>query len=554
MEPLELPQSCGSDPAPWWISNLPDNSMHRLASSLVATGLLPLISAHASAQLQFSNQTTEAGLLAPNTHTLVHDDLPGDTMFPTIVAGACVGDFNNDGYPDIYQAAGGLRRDKLFINNGDGTFTDRAGEWGIAVGHQGSAPSVGDFNGDGFLDIFVASHGPTFSPAPGFHRLYRNNGGTSFTEVGTLAKVNFSSPTLCDGFGTAAGDYDLDGDLDLFITGWRQDPNPSMGNRLFRNRGNGTFTDVTDEAGVGDLDMRGFAPTFADMDGDRYPELLVVSDFGTSRYFKNNGDGTFTDLTVVSGTGLDANGMGSAVGDVNGDGLLDWYATSIYELPEDPLKDGNKLYINQGNHQYTEVAASAGIDDGGWGWGTVMVDFDHDGDLDIAETNGWPRVPWIGEQSYLFLNDGTGLSYTEVALPLGIDHAVQGRACLNLDYDLDGDQDLIFTANRGLLQLFRNDLPQSPDTAYLRLTFDTSANSDLAPRGFGTKVRVDAGGESYWRVLDGGCHFMGTSELAVHFGLGSATEIDTLEVFWADGTTKVLTDVAINQNLVITAD
>ena len=245
--------------------------------------------------------------------------------------------------------------------------------------------------------------------------------------------------------------------------------------------------------------------------------------------------------------------MGSAVGDVNGDGLLDWYATSIYELPEDPSQIGNKLYINQGGHRYTQVALSAGIDDGGWGWGTVMVDFDHDGDLDIAETNGWPRDPWLAEQSYLWLNDGTGLSYKESAFSLGLDHVAQGRACLNLDYDLDGDQDLVFAANRGPLQLYRNDLPQSADSAYLRLTFDTSAVAALAPRGFGTRVRVDAGGASYWRVLDGGCHFMGTSELALHIGLGSATQIDIIEVFWADGSTEVLSDQAINQNLVIVA-
>jgi hypothetical protein len=164
------------------------------------------------------------------------------------------------------------------------------------------------------------------------------------------------------------------------------------------------------------------------MNGDRYPELLIAADFGTSRYYKNNGNGTFSNFTGPSGTGLDGNGMGQAVGDVDNNGLFDWYVTSIHSInsgqPGVP-GTGNMLYMNQGNHTFVETSIACGVNDGGWGWGTVAVDLNHDGWLDLVETNGWyepngyNQYEWLNEPSYVFLNKGNG-TFTECAQDLNL--------------------------------------------------------------------------------------------------------------------------------------
>ena len=471
-----------------------------------------------------------------------------------MLAGGACGDFDGDGWQDLFVLGGGAEPDRLYLNGRDGTFVDNAAAWGVAEHHHGSGVAVGDFDADGRLDLFVTSFGPASSfLTNGAHRLYRNT-GSGFEDVADTAGVA-TSDTVPNGFGASFGDYDLDGDLDLFVAGWFT--NGDGGNRLFRNEGNGTFSDVTVEAGILDVEVHGFAPRFVDTDGDRYPEILLAADFETSRYWRNDGDGTFTDITAASGTGLDCNGMGATIGDFDNDGRVDWYVTNIYV---ENSGCGNRLYMNETSHQFAEVSGVAGIEDGAWGWGTVAVDFDHDGWMDLAEVNGFQddsfNEIWSNQPARLWLNAGDG-SFGEQAARCELTHTGQGRGLLNFDYDNDGDQDLvIFSAPAPTeatvpLQLHRNDYDGGGH--WLRLLFDTSANPRLAPNGFGTRVSASAGASAQHRYLDGGSNYLSQSELAVHFGLGSAASVDELLVEWADGQVTVMQDVDADQTMTIVA-
>ncbi|KAA3606068.1 MAG: CRTAC1 family protein [Planctomycetota bacterium] len=501
----------------------------------LALGLLCAVSSPLLAQASFSDQTIPAGV------AMTHMEDPA-LMANPMIAGGAAGDFNRDGWPDLYVIGGGGTPDRLFLNNGDGTFRDEAAAWGLSELHHGSGCSAADFNNDGWLDIYVTSFGPAGQPRQtGQHRLYRNNGNGSFSNVAAAAGVHETTQGMPDGYGSAWGDYDLDGDLDLFVTGWEF---TNGGNRLFQNNGDETFTDVTSAAGVFSLSMKGFAPTFADMDGDLYPELIAIADAGTSRYYINNGDGTFTRLQPnPSGFGS-LNGMGVAIGDLNDDGLLDFYGTSVYWGPG----SGNMVWFNQGDHVYLQDSQNAGVDDGGWGWAPVFLDCNRDGMLDIAETNGWATPPFDVYPSKLFVNQGDG-TFSESSQSAGLHHDYQGRGMLNFDYDLDGDQDLVIFANQDDLKLFRNDCPASNGNT-LRVTLDTSAHSGLAADGIGTRLKaVFASGQQQIRYMDSRTSYLSQSELAVEFGVGLASQVDELWVQWADGSLTVLGPVAANQSL-----
>lgn len=508
----------------------------RISLASVFAACLFLLGAPAFAQTQFVDVTSQCGL------TFTHTMASGHPMGP-MVGGATVGDFNNDGWPDLFVLSGGTTPDKLFINAGNGTFSDQAVAWGLTSLHYGSGACVGDYDRDGWMDLYVTSFGAVGNPGPGQNKLYRNNGNGTFSDVAAAAGVAHAS-RAGDQFGACFGDYDRDGWLDLFVCSYGPG---TKGNRLFRNNQNGTFSDVTREAGISAGDASGFVPTFADMDGDRWPELLLIADHGSSEYYVNNGDGTFTDSTATVQHLTEPNAMGLCIADADGDLDLDFYVSDAWYATIGV--GGNRLFLNQGGHNYLDLGQARGCHDDGWGWGVVDLDFDNDGWVDLGATNGW-FGQWAGYPSRMFHNLGAGY-FQDVAAATGFVYSEQGRSILRLDFDRDGDEDVVLSASGGPLKAFRNDL--SNGNAWLTVALDSSANPALAPHGYGARILVSAGGRTQVEYIDLGQTYLGCSDVNAHFGLGTAALVDELRVEWADGFSTVLRNVAVNQHLTVSA-
>ncbi|MCE2425773.1 MAG: VCBS repeat-containing protein [Pseudomonadales bacterium] len=323
--------------------------------------------------------------------------------------GVASGDFDGDGLVDLFVLRGDIGPNLLYRNVGGNAFEEVAEAAGVAYtksqfeNYRHSGPAFADVDGDGDLDLFVGGieYDPSF--------LFRNEGDGTFTDVSPGSGIDTVAARYT--LSAAFGDYDLDGDLDMFLTHWgtpRGIGDQVDTEHLWRNDTVGgviRFTDVSLLAGIAPdiiepepVESFGgagfdytFSPTFARIDGDRFPDLLITGDFRTSMVYLNNTDGTFrnaTDRDVI----VDRNGMGSAVGDYDGDGDLDWFVTSIWSRPDENgdqrFKLGNRLYNNEGG-VFADVTDAAGVHDGGWGWAACFADFDNDTDLDIYHTNGW---------------------------------------------------------------------------------------------------------------------------------------------------------------------
>lgn len=456
------------------------------------------------------------------------------TMVTNLCAGGAIADFDRNGFQDIFYAAGGTDPDALFLNNGDGTFTDHAVEWGCAIAHRSTGAAPGDFDGDGWIDLYVTSHGPSDREEQGHHKLYRNLQGRGFEEVAQSMGVHWTG-TSPDGWGASFGDYDGDGDLDLAVPGYR----PPDGNHLFRNDGD-HFTDVTASSGLaGPLrDAYGFTVKFVDMDGDLDQDLLWVSDFGSGKYFRNEGNGQFVDYTTASGTMVEDTEMGVTINDFNEDGLLDFWVTTVVE---------NGFYINQGDNVFLEVAEASGVRDSGWGWGAVSFDWNHDTFVDMIGTS------WEGHH-YSFLNVSSNpedLLFQEVHETIGFHITASGRGLSNFDYDNDGDQDLAIFTWFTNFRMYRNELPHRPGENWLRVLLDRGCSDTVAPDGIGAIVRARIGDRQQSRLMDAGSNYLSNSEFAVHFGLGAAPVVDELQIEWPDGEVTLLHDVPANQHLTV---
>jgi glucosylceramidase len=505
----------------------------------------------ARATVTFTNVAAASGL----TH--IQNATPGSEP---MTGGAAAGDFDGDGLVDLFftRVDG---PDVLYRNTGTG-FVDISSTSGFTQTLPTSGVASGDIDNDGDLDLYV-----TASSHNRFY-LYINDGTGHFSEqaVARGAAVLASDSGTWRGMGVAMGDYDRDGYLDI-LTSDHSRSMTSNGSRLLRNLGGtnpGTFEDVTHAVGL-DVYRQAinvpntvyrFQPQFTDLDRDGHTDILFSADDRTSQLFWNNGDGTFTDGTLPAGVGTDKSGMGNVLGDYDGDGDLDWFVTAIFDTPFLGVNPGNRLYRNNGNRTFTDVTTATGVRNSGtgsevsWGWGTVFFDYDNDADLDLAMTNGWPNLGYTGDHSTLRRNNGDG-TFTDVTSSARITDTGQGRGLLHLDFDNDGDQDLLIVNYGATPILYRNDGENEGHWLKVK-TQGTLSNRD----GIGALVTVvpdlTVPDEFQIREIRSGDSYLTQNEMTAHFGLGGFTEaIDQLTIQWPSGIVQQIHGVAPDSLLLV---
>ena len=486
----------------------------------------------------------------------------------TVPSGVAAGDYDGDGLVDLVIVRGDTGPNLLYRNLGDLRFEEVADEAGIAWSRRPGenlrhgSPGLADLDGDGDLDLILPGLG--YDPA----LLYRNDGDGTFADATRGSGLDLISAEYS--FSPAFGDYDLDGDLDLLLAHWgthrdRSDWG-SETEHLWRNETDGAgirFAPVTLSAGlVPDIldpddplltrsdDDYTFSPSFARINGDRYPDVLMVADFNHTQVFHNLGDGTFVNATDVDVI-VDGNGMGSALGDYDNDGDLDWFVSSILgrglNVPPTISELGNRLYLNEGG-VFVDHTAASGVADGGWGWGSCFIDFENDGDLDIYHTNGWPDADEYGEfstdRSRAFVSNG-GAGFDERATDLGLDDAYEGRGVVCTDFDNDGDTDILVmhTGTAPSATLWRND---TEGNNYLAVKLKGEPPNTEA---VGARITLRVGDRSLMREVTLGSNFASNNPTEQLFGLGQAEQVETLTVAWPDGSETVLRDLEANQRL-----
>ncbi len=495
------------------------------------------------------------------------------------VMGAGVGllDYNNDGYLDIYFVNGNHLlpapspdiTNHLYRNNGDGTFTDVTERAGVGDATFGQGCCVGDYDNDGDADLFVSNCGPNV--------LYRNNGNGTFTDVTKAAGVEDQH------WGQTCSflDYDGDGWLDLYVQNyltysisrerqayvWIGDhkvvdyPGPSeyagSADRLYRNNGDGTFTDRTEAAGMLYPSGKGMGCACVDLDDDGDPEIFVTNDGMENYFFKNRGDGTFEEIGLTagvafSGVGSAESSMGVDVGDADLDGRLDLIVPCLWQQVF-------TLYRNE-KDCFVDISWRSGLAQGTsrvTGFSPNFIDYDNDGDLDLFFSTGGVRMSDLaiydasymaryGLKNLLLANDGTG-RYTNVSSWAGphFQEMLISRGSATGDIDNDGDIDLVINNLSGRAVILRNDTPSGH---WITLTvLPRRGNRD----GLGTSVWIEAGGMRQRAVIHGAVTYLSQIDRRVHFGLGRAEKIDRLEILWPDREREIFENLAVDRILPI---
>jgi len=497
-------------------------------------------------------------------------------IIETTGSGVAIFDYDNDGWPDIFLVNGtrldGLPTGQaptnhLYRNNHDGTFTDVTAKAGLTATGWGQGVCVGDYDNDGWEDLYVTYYGK--------NRLFHNNHGV-FTEVAGKAGVAGSGKDW--GTGCAFVDYDRDGRLDLVVANyvdfdlsaapspgerptciWKGVPVmcgprglPGAKNILYHNRGDGTFEDVTAKAHIDRTDGHyAFSVSTFDFDEDGWPDIFIACDSTPSILYRNNHDGTFTDVAVTAGAAFNEDGrqqagMGSTIGDYNGDGHLDIFKTNFSD-------DTSTLYKNNGDGTFNDATAAAGL--GLYtqylGWGTMFLDVDNDGWPDLLLVNGhvYPEVDsqHLGssfkEPRILFHNNGDG-TFSDISRSAGtaVTTMASSRGLAVADLWNDGRISAVINNMNGAPSLLVNQVRNANHWIAFH-TIGTKSNRD----GIGARVRVKAGPRILVDEVRSGSSYISNSDIRVHFGLGRADKVDWVEVRWLSGVTERFTDLPVDR-------
>jgi hypothetical protein len=508
-------------------------------------------------------------------------------------------DFDTDGRPDIFLLNGGsinavngkekMPHSALYRNLGNWKFEDVTKKAGVANDRWGMGVAVGDYNNDGFPDIFISNLGTA--------RLYKNNGNGTFTDVAEQVGLNITGWFT----GASFGDFDRDGRLDLFVPAYVEfdvaklpaspadigkDGNtgrnfcqfrgqpvmcgprglPGAKDRLFHQKADGTFEDVSERSGVDDASKYyGFSSVFVDVNDDGYQDLLVVNDSTPKLLYINKKDGTFEESGYPSGIALNENGreqagMGVAVGDYNNDGRVDFYITNFSD-------DSNTLYRNDGDANFTDVTFQANLGEPTipfLGWGTSFIDYDNDGWKDILVVNGhiYPQVDnfqWgtsYAQQMVLFRNMRPNEKTDEIAFQrvgaapnTALANTYTARGLAICDLDGDGKPDVVVNNLDAGPAILRNINESTNHWVTLKLIGDPAKNTPKD--AIGSTVFASIGALKQRFDVISGASYASQSDICIHIGLGTAANIDKLDVRWSNGETETVPVPVVDRKYVI---